>query len=262
MPYIKHALSQTFLLITVLALGLGLISCNSVNDQAAKGETTDTQFESKVLEIIRKRPEVVLEALQAYEQKQRQEQTDLRKKVLGQLQAQPKLIIRDSPVMGATNQKIVIAEFSDFQCPYCSKAQVGLKQFMAKHKDEVTLVFKHFPLTQIHPEALPAALAAWAAGQQGKFWEYHNALFDQQEQLGEKLYTSTATNLNLDMDKFNKDRNSEAAKAAIKKDVELGKSLGLPGTPFFVVNGMPLNNSGNLVSDLESALVEVQAKSK
>jgi len=145
-------------------------------------------------------------------------------------------------------------EFSDFQCPFCAKALETVQQFMAKSQDRVTLVYKHFPLTNIHPNAEPAALAAWAAQQQKKFWEFHDGLFENQKNLGEELYISLATKLNLNLEKFNSDRQSEAAKKAIKKDVELGMAIGVPGTPFFVMNGVPVRTSENLLADLEAAV--------
>jgi protein-disulfide isomerase len=94
--------------------------------------------------------------------------------------------------------------------------------------------YKHFPITSNHPEALPAAQAAWAAQQQGKFWEYHDALFTNQKQLGEALYLDIAKNLNLNLQKFNSDR--KLAITAIKEDIQLAEKLGIMGTPFLVIN--------------------------
>ena len=127
---------------------------------------------------------------------------------------------------------------------------------MDKHKDNVTLVFKHLPLTRIHPQAIPAAQAAWAAQQQGKFWEYHDALFEQQDKLGEELYLEVANSLGLDIDKFNSDRQSEAATALIEKDVELARKIGVSGTPFFVMNGETLSGAVQL-SQFEEILAKV-----
>ena len=99
----------------------------------------------------------------------------------------PKSAIGDSPSTGSASQQIVLLEFSDFQCPFCARAHDTVKQFMAKNQDKVTLAYKHFPLTSIHPQAMPAAKAAWAAQQQGKFWEYYSALFEGQKQLGDPI---------------------------------------------------------------------------
>ncbi|NJM28247.1 MAG: DsbA family protein [Pseudanabaena sp. RU_4_16] len=247
-------------LVTV-GVGLWLTSCAGSPDQVAKATPADPEFEAKVLEVIRKNPQVILESVQAYQRSQKKQQEEARSKVFQQLSAEPRLIIRSSPVTGATSQKIVMAEFSDFQCPFCSKAHTTVKQFMAKHQDKVTLVYKHLPLVEIHTEAMPAALASWAALQQGKFWEYHDALFSNQAQLGEKLYVSQATDLGLDLEKFNKDRQSAAAKAAIDKDIELAKSLGVNSTPTFFMNGVGFSGAVDL-SEMEEVLTKVQATSK
>jgi protein-disulfide isomerase len=200
------------------------------------------ELEQQILQVIRKHPDVLLEVLQKYaieqQQKEQQAQADTVKIARKDLKSS----IGDSPTMGAKDRKIVMVEFSDFQCPYCSSASGEVKKFMAKHKDKVTLVYKHFPLTQIHPEALPAARAAWAANKQGKFWEYHDALFANQAKLGESLYLETATKLKLDLKKFN-----------------LGRKVGVEGTPTFFLNGEVVAGSASL-ADLEKALAEVNKK--
>jgi len=134
----------------------------------------------------------------------------------------------------------VLLEFSDFQCPFCAQAEPTIKEFMAQYEDKVTLVYKHFPLSQIHPHAQSSAEAAWAAQQQGKFWEYHDALFEQQKQLGENLYIAIAEDLNLDLEQFNRDRHSVEAAAAINSDLELAQKVGIRGTPFFALKGQAL----------------------
>jgi protein-disulfide isomerase len=257
----KNAVSRVLIFLVTVSLGLWLTSCAAAPDQVAKATPADPDFEAKVLEVIRKNPQVILESVQAYQQSQRKQQEEARSKVSEQLSAEPRLIIRGSPVTGATSQKIVMAEFSDFQCPFCSKAHATVKQFMAKHQDKVTLVYKHLPLVEIHSEAMPAALASWAALQQGKFWEYHDALFTNQAQLGEKLFVAKATELGLDLEKFNKDRQSDAAKAAIAKDIELAKSLGVNSTPTFFMNGVGFAGAVDL-SEMEEVLTKVQSASK
>ena len=124
---------------------------------------------------------------------------------------------------------------------------------MAANSQEVTLVYKHLPLEQIHPEATPAALASWAATKQGKFWEFHDALFQNQDKLGEAFYVETAKRLNLNLEQFNRDRKSDAAKAAIKKDMNMAQKLGISGTPNFLLNGIELSGAVPL-QDLNQAL--------
>jgi protein-disulfide isomerase len=199
---------------------------------------------------------VLVESLQAYQQKQADQQQQAQKAFLEQMKSNPKAVIGDSPTTGAKEQKIVLLEFSDFQCPYCSKAHQTLKQFMTTRQNQVTLVYKHLPLTQIHPEAMPSAKAAWAAGQQGKFWEFHDVLFENQQKLGEPLYVATAKALNLDLQRFDQDRNGQAASAAIQKDVEMAEKLGVTGTPFLIMNDQVLS-SGAELDNLEAALKQV-----
>ncbi|AFZ16061.1 DsbA family protein [Allocoleopsis franciscana] len=224
--------------------------------KADNSKPTDSELEAKVLQVIRNNPQVLVESLQAYQQKQADQQQQAQKAFLEQMKSNPKAVIGDSPTTGAKEQKIVLLEFSDFQCPYCSKAHETLKQFMATRQNQVTLVYKHLPLTQIHPEAMPSAKAAWAAGQQGKFWEFHDALFENQQNLGEPLYVATAKALNLDLKRFDQDRNGQAASAAIQKDVEMAEKLGVTGTPFLIMNDQVIANGAQLDS-LEAALKQV-----
>ncbi|MBD2017761.1 thioredoxin domain-containing protein [Microcoleus sp. FACHB-53] len=224
--------------------------------KADNSKPSDSDLEAKVLEVIRKNPQVLVESLQAYQQKQADQQQQAQKAFLEQMKSNPKAVIGDSPTTGAKEQKIVLLEFSDFQCPYCSKAHQTLKQFMTTRQNQVTLVYKHLPLTQIHPEAMPSAKAAWAAGQQGKFWEFHDALFENQQKLGEPLYVATAQALNLDLKRFDQDRNGQAASAAIQKDVEMAEKLGVTGTPFVIMNDQVIS-SGVELDNLEAALKQV-----
>ncbi len=210
------------------------------------------------MKVVRENPQVIVESVQTYQQQQQQQLQQARRSFLQQMISNPGAVIGDSPATGAADRKIVLVEFSDFQCPFCAKAHQTVKQFMDKHKDKVTLTYKHLPLTQIHPEALPAAKAAWAAGQQGKFWEYYDALFTQQQKLGEPLYIATAEGLKLDMARFNRDRSGAAAEAAIEKDIQLAESLGINGTPFFTLNGETLSGAIEL-SEMEKALERVRA---
>lgn len=248
LAFTKKALKLTGLLLLCLALLTQARPAQAAN-------ASNPQLEEQVLQILRNHPEVILESVQAYQQQQQQQLQQARQLFLQALKTNPKVIIGDSPTSGAAESKIVLVEFSDFQCPYCAEAHKTVKQFMAKHKDEVTLVYKHFPLAPIHPEAIPAAKAAWAANQQGKFWEYHDALFNQQDKLNEEFYMATAQKLNLDLEKFESDR--KAADAAIEKDIQLAEYLGLSGTPFFILNEEALSGAIKL-SEMDSALERVR----
>lgn len=212
-----------------------LLLCTIVGAMPVQAATV-IRTEADVLQAIREHPEVIIESLQAYETQQRENQAKAKNQLLQRLQENPQSLIGTSPKTG-TEQKAVLVEFSDFQCPYCAAAHETVNQFMKAHQDQVALVYKHLPLVEIHPEATAAAKAAWAADQQGKFWQYHDALFEQQDRLGESLYLDVAKKLNLDLEKFNHDRQSDKADLAIQQDIDWAEKLGVQGTPFFVMNG-------------------------
>ncbi|WP_310426090.1 DsbA family protein [Chamaesiphon sp. VAR_48_metabat_135_sub] len=215
------------------------------------------QLEKQIIEVLRRHPEVLLDVLQKYAIEQQQKEQKAQAEAIKQIRKNTKVLIGDSPVTGSVDRQIVMVAFSDFQCEFCAKADKNIKQFMEKHKDKVTLVYKHFPLTQIHPEALPAAGAAWAANKQGKFWEYHDALFANQAKLGEIFYLETANSLKLDLKKFNADR--KIADNAIVQDFQLGRRIGVDGTPTFIMNGEVLTGAASL-ADLEKAFEKITKK--
>lgn len=156
---------------------------------------------------------------------------------------------------GNLKAKVQITEFSDFQCPYCQKGADTIEKVYEKYKDQVNITFSHFPLTSIHPYAMPSAKAAEAAGYQGKFWEMHDLLFANQKNLTDNDLDSYAKKLDLDMEKFQSYYNNknikdkidrqleEAAIAeydelvldASKKVVAKGKAK-IEGTPAFLIN--------------------------
>jgi protein-disulfide isomerase len=113
-----------------------------------------------------------------------------------------------------------------------------MKDFVEKHEGDILYVYKHFPLTQIHAEAMPAAKASWAAGQQGQFWLYHYGLFANQDRLGDEFYRELAESMQLDLEQFNRDRHSPEAEAAVQADLELAQELKLTGTPSFIMNDL------------------------
>ncbi|MGF1936599.1 MAG: DsbA family protein [Nostoc sp. ChiQUE02] len=215
----------------------------------------DPQLEQQVLQIIREHPEAIIESVQTYQQQQQQKVKQARQAFLQDLKTNPQKVIGESPTTGSTQLKTVLIEFSDFQCPYCADADKTLKKLLEKYPDKLRLVYKNFPLTSIHAEALPAATAAWAAYQQGKFWEYYDALFTNQKQLGEVLYLDIAKKLNLDLRKFK--RNLTLATPAITKDIQLAEKLAVSGTPFFVINSPSFSGVVQL-ADIESILADAK----
>lgn len=241
-PSLRHRrlAIQVALVLGLLLSPLVLPACVSAASPPATApelvaEAVDPAFEQQVLAVIRRHPAVLIEALTAYERDQQEAQRRQQADQLRRLYPQPRDLIGASPSRGTG--KVVVVEFSDFQCPYCAKAHDALQAFLEQHGKEVTLVYKNFPLTQIHSQALAAARAAWAAGRQGQFWAYHDALFANQARLGEPLYGEIATNLKLNLARFDQDRKGPASLQAIQKDLDQAEGLGLQGTPTVVMDG-------------------------
>jgi protein-disulfide isomerase len=143
----------------------------------------------------------------------------------------------DAPVKGPANAPITIVEFSDFECPYCARGASTVEEVLKAYPDKVKVAFKNLPLP-FHKNADPAARAALAAGKQGKFWEMHDLLFENQRGLNQAYYEASAKKLGLDMAKFKADMESEAIKKQVKDDAALAKKVGISGTPGFSVNGV------------------------
>jgi protein-disulfide isomerase len=140
----------------------------------------------------------------------------------------------DEPQRGPDDALVTIIEFADYQCPYCSKAAGPVLEVVDDNDEDVRLVFKHYPLGN-HPKAIPAARAAWAAHQQGKFWPLHEWLFDQQADL--TGLQTRLQKLGIDQEKFLADAASEASAKAVDADFYAGAKIGVSGTPVFFVNG-------------------------
>jgi protein-disulfide isomerase len=140
-------------------------------------------------------------------------------------------------VRGEKDAPVNIVEFSDFQCPFCKAATATMHQIMAQYAGKVRWVFRDFPIATLHPLAHRAHEAARCAAEQGKFWEYHDVLFQKSPQLAPADLKQYARDLKLDGDSF--DRCLEAGKygAAIAADIEEGQRLGVSGTPAFFING-------------------------
>lgn len=142
-----------------------------------------------------------------------------------------------SPVKGPAEAPITIVEFSDYQCPFCARSEPLVKEALAAYPTQAKLVFKHYPLTSIHPQAMPAALAAAAAQKQGKFWEMHEKLFANQRALAPEQLTQYARELGLDAKQFEADMKSDEVKALVQEDIAMAQRAGVRGTPTIFVNG-------------------------
>ena len=144
----------------------------------------------------------------------------------------------DSPVFGnTTNPKLTIVEFTEFQCPYCSRIAPVMQDLNKKYPDKIKFVYKHFPLS-FHSHAKAAAAASIAAQKQGKFWEDRYALASHSRELGDSIYVAVAKDVGLNIDQFKKEMVLDSAMSArIDKDFQLGVKVGVQGTPNFYING-------------------------
>lgn len=146
----------------------------------------------------------------------------------------------DSPSKGTLMAPVTIVEFSDFECPHCRLAAPELRRAIEELDGKARLVFKNFPLAG-HKHAVEAAQAALAAHAQGQFWPMHDLIFEAQRDLNRAKLEGFATQLGLDMERFRRDLDSEEIADAVKADKELGKRLGVDGTPAIFVNGRPFD---------------------
>ena len=143
---------------------------------------------------------------------------------------------------GDPNAPVVIEEFGDFQCPPCAALHPELQQIEKDYGQRVRVVFRHFPLTQIHPYALEAAQVAEAAGNQGKFWEMHAWLYEHQEEwhkgpYARQMFFNAAQKMGMDVGRLQVDMNTAEVKQRVIQDYRRGISLGVQGTPTLFING-------------------------
>ncbi len=153
-----------------------------------------------------------------------------------------KVPVGDAHVKGSSEALVTIVEWSDFQCPYCSRVTPTMAELTKEYGDKLRVAFKHNPLG-FHPRAKPAALAAEAAGRQGKFWEMHDKLFENQKALTDENFVAWAGELGLDVEKFKKDLADPALDKKATAHQQQGMTLGARGTPAFFVNGRFLSGA-------------------
>ena len=149
----------------------------------------------------------------------------------------------DDPSQGSASAPVTLVEFSDFQCPFCQRVAPTLKQVKEKYGDKVRVVWKDFPLTQIHPQAFKASEAAHCAADQGKFWEYHDRLFANQQALQPADLKKHAADLGLDATAFNSCLDSSKYGERVRDGVAEGSRLGVNSTPTIYVNGRVLSGA-------------------
>lgn len=144
------------------------------------------------------------------------------------------------PSIGPQNAPITIVEFSDYQCPYCRRWHEQVYQpLLAAYPGQIRVVYRHFPLTSIHPDAFPAAEAAMCADEQNVFWQFHEKIFSS-DALGSSVYTQYAQELGLDMTAFDACIAGRKYQDAVQADLDFAVNLGVRSTPTFFINGLAI----------------------
>lgn len=149
---------------------------------------------------------------------------------------------------GNANSSVTLVEYGDYQCPFCEEYYPIVKQVQQQFADKILFQFRNFPLVQLHPNAMAAARAAEAASLQGKFWQMHDALYDNQNSWADAnnpvpFFQQYAQQMGLNMTQFNQDMNSQGVLNTINADIAAGTALGVDATPTFVLNGKVINTN-------------------
>jgi protein-disulfide isomerase len=156
---------------------------------------------------------------------------------------------------GEIKAPLELLEYGDFQCPYCGRAYPIIKRVQSRLGKDLRFVFRNFPLTDAHPQAYTAALAAEAAGRQDAFWKMHDFLYEKQESMsGPHFLNGLATSLGLDIAKFEADLHDAAIAKKVDDDFESGVRSGVNGTPGFFINGLRYDDDW----DEESLIANLQ----
>jgi len=157
-------------------------------------------------------------------------------------------------VTGAPNAPVTLVEYGDYECPDCLNTQPIVAELRKRHGEKLRFVFRHFPVSSVHPHASAAASAAEAAGEQGKFWEMHETLFKHQKEFGEIDLSHLALRLGLEIYKFESSIGQDLHRRRIDTDYASGLRSGVKGTPTFFING--IRYQGKIDLDSLTAAIE------
>jgi protein-disulfide isomerase len=157
-------------------------------------------------------------------------------------------VAREGTVMGRPDAPVQIIEFSDFQCPFCARVQASLAEVRRRHPGQVAVVFRHFPLTSIHPHAVAAAQASACAADQGRFEAYHDVLFSRQDEIGTVSWDAFARQAGIaDLGAFGECVQTNRHAATVRRDADAAARIGLKVTPTLIINGRGV--AGMLTAD-------------
>lgn len=232
-----------------LAIAVFVISgCSKVSDQDIERAIENNP--DLIVKVIENNAEKVFTALnkvasEQREKAQKQAALDKEKEREKEFDNPKKPVLQaDYNYRGPENAPITIVEYSDFQCPFCERGYSTLMEIMKEYDGKVRFTYKHLPLINIHPQALPSAqyYEAIAIQDKEKAWKFHDELFNNQANMskGESYFKEVAQKLGVDMNKLAKDVKSEQVKNKIDKDMQEAQSFGFNGTPAFLINGVSL----------------------
>jgi protein-disulfide isomerase len=165
----------------------------------------------------------------------------------------------DDHIQGNPTAPVTLLEYGDYECPYCGAAYPVVKALQAEYADDLRFVFRNFPLTQVHPLAEPAAEAAEYAGANQRFWEMHDALYENQQRLSMPLFLELADGMELDIGGVRRALETHEFLPRIKQDFSSGVRSGVNGTPTFFINGVRHEGGfeyDELVAGIDSALAQ------
>lgn len=190
--------------------------------------------------------DIVNQAAQEEQARRQKEEEESEKKEFENSFKNPRQpeITKKTRVRGNKDAKYTLVEYSDFQCPYCSRGFQNVETLRKKYGANIRFIYKHLPLP-FHPQAMPAATYLEAIGLQSpdKAWEFHDKLFMNQDKLSEDYYKETAKSLGVDLARLEKDLKSQAVKDKIEADIQEAKKFGFSGTPGFLLNGVPVKGA-------------------
>ncbi len=166
----------------------------------------------------------------------------------------------DDPTFGPASALVTIVEFGDFECPFCRQSFFDLKEILEKYRDKVRIIYRDYPNTSIHPNAMHAALAAGCAQDQGKFWAFHDLLYINQEQLSDADLELYAQQAGVDVTQYRDCFRSQRHIKEIQEDIDAGTRLGVRGTPTWFFNGRRVE--GALPLDIFKRIVDLGVKGK
>jgi len=214
-----------YLSVVFIVVGIGLFAVN---------------FDSLVMNAVKRNPEKLATVLQDYAEQQKIEAE--KHKIRSEAKDPIFFDVTKAPKKGNQDAKYKIVVLTDYQCPYCSRVEETISELEEKYGDDLQVAYKHFPLA-FHKEAEPAARAAWAANEQGRFFDYSGKLFENQRKLGSGLYLSIAKELGLNLAKFRLDQESHRSREAVEADLAEAKSKGFSGTPVVLINGIAVKGA-------------------